>query len=182
MRSSARVRDRQPFVLKTPPGPSRMTYRPPTLKTPGRDMGCFRSPRSGRISIATLIAPILAVLLVGGALIYRRISGTSLWDTLRAVKDTSPDATTPSKVKTALRIVALDGTVDSPGQKRAAEQVALQVPGVPGLAAHLVVNNSEASPESADDELARRVEFGCIRQGPCRSRMYRSVRRMGRSS
>src|SRR5712692_7435095 len=218
------------------------------------------SSQSGRISIATIIALILVVLVVGGAVIYQRTSGTSLWETLRSVKDTSQDAATTSKVKTALllskhvsafdikattnrrevtltgevpteesrrlagaiaqdtsgvtlvhnnltvnpgagrnpdmenlgervadleiktividqlaqnpelkdkrftvqvnkRIVALDGTVDSPAQKRAAEQIVLQVPGVLGFAAHLVVSNSPASPESADDKLARRVEF-----------------------
>jgi len=203
---------------------------------------------------------LLVVLVVGGALFYRRTSGTSLWATLRSVKDTSQDAATTSKVKTALllskhvsafdikattsrgevtltgevpteetrrlagaiaqdtsgvaqvrnnltvnpgaernsdmadlgervadleiktividqlaqnpelkdkrltvqvtkRIVTLDGTVESPTQKRAAEQMAIQVPGVQGLAGQLMVTNTQASPESADDKLARRVEF-----------------------
>ncbi len=191
---------------------------------------------------------------------YRRSSGTSLWETLRSVKDTSQDAATTSKVKTALllskhvsafdikattsrgevtltgevpteetrrlagaiaqdtsgvaqvrnnltvnpgaernadmanlgervadleiktivldqlaqhpelkdkrltvqvtkRIVTLDGTVDSPAQKRAAEQIAIQVLGVQGLAGQLMVTNTQTTPESADDKLARRVEF-----------------------
>lgn len=223
-------------------------------------MGSLPSSRSGRISIATLIVILLVVLVVGGALFYRRTSGTSLWETLRSVKDTSQDAATTSKVKTALllskhvsafdikattsrgevtltgevpteetrrlagaiaqdtssvaqvrnnltvnpgagrnsdmanlgervadleiktividqlaqnpelkdkrltvqvtkRIVALDGTVDSPAQQRAAEQIAIQVPGVQGLAGQLIVTNTQTSPESADDKLARRVEF-----------------------
>jgi osmotically-inducible protein OsmY len=223
-------------------------------------MGSCPSARSGRISIATLIVLLLVVLVVGGALFYRRTSGTSLWETLRSVKDTSQDAATTSKVKTALllskhvsafdiktttsrgevtltgevpteetrrlagaiaqdtsgvaqvrnnltvnpgagrnsdmanlgervadleiktivldqlaqnpelkdkrltvqvirRIVTLEGTVDSPAQKRAAEQIAIQVPGVQGLAGQLMVTNTQTSPESADDRLARRVEF-----------------------
>ena len=223
-------------------------------------MGSLPSSRSGRISTATLIVLLLVVLVVGGALIYRRTSGTSLWETLRSVKDTSQDAATTSKVKTALllskhvsafdikattsqgevtltgevpteetrrlagaiaqdtsgvaqvrnnltvnpgagrnsdmanlgervadleiktividqlgqnpelkdkgltvqvnkRIVTLDGTVDSPAQKRAAEQIAIQVPGVQGLAGQLIMTNTQTNPESADDKLARRVEF-----------------------
>jgi osmotically-inducible protein OsmY len=223
-------------------------------------MGSCPSARSGRISIVTLIVLLLVVLVVGGALFYRRTSGTSLWETLRSVKDTSQDAATTSKVKTALllskhvsafdiktttsrgevtltgevpteetrrlagaiaqdtsgvaqvrnnltvnpgagrnsdmanlgervadleiktivldqlaqnpelkdkrltvqvirRIVTLEGTVDSPAQKRAAEQIAIQVPGVQGLAGQLMVTNTQTSPESADDRLARRVEF-----------------------
>jgi hyperosmotically inducible protein len=223
-------------------------------------MGSRPSSRSGRISIATLIVLLLVVLVIGGALFYRRGSGTSLWETLRSVKDTSQDAATTSKVKTALllskhvsafdikattsrgevtltgevpteetrrlagaiaqdtsgvaqvrnnltvnpgaernsdmanlgervadleiktivldqlaqhpelkdkrltvqvtkRIVALDGTVDSPAQKRAAEQIAIQAPGVQGLAGQILVTNTQTSPESADEKLARRVEF-----------------------
>jgi hyperosmotically inducible protein len=220
-------------------------------------MGSPPSSRSGRISIATLIVLLLVVFVVGGALFYRRTSGTSLWETLRSVKDTSQDAATTSKVKTALllskhvsafdikattsrgevtltgevpteetrrlagaiaqdtsgvaqvrnnltvnpgaernsdmanlgervaeiktivldqlaqhpelkdkrltvqvtkRIVTLDGTVDSPAQKRAAEQMAIQVPGVQGLAGQLMTN-TQTSPESAAEKLARRVEF-----------------------
>ena len=62
-------------------------------------------------------------------------------------------------VQVTKRIVTLDGTVDSPAQKRAAEQIAIQVPGVQGLAGQLIVTNTQTSPESADDKLARRVEF-----------------------
>jgi osmotically-inducible protein OsmY len=57
-------------------------------------------------------------------------------------------------------IVSLDGTVDSPAQKRAAEQIALQAQGAQGLAGQLAVAGATAgAPESADDKLARRVEF-----------------------
>jgi hyperosmotically inducible protein len=206
------------------------------------------------------IAIVLIVLIVGGVLIYKRDAARSLGDTLRSVKETSQDAATTSKVKTALllskhvsafdvktstnrgevtltgevpteetrrlagaitqdtsgvtavhnnltvnpaargnqemeqlgdrvadleiktlvidqlgrspelkdkqikvqvskRIVTLDGAVDTPAQKRAAEQMALQTPGVQGLAGQLAVANAVAVPESADDKLARRVEF-----------------------
>jgi osmotically-inducible protein OsmY len=206
------------------------------------------------------IAIVLIVLIVGGVLIYKRDAARSLGDTLRSVKETSQDAATTSKVKTALllskhvsafdvktstnrgevtltgevpteetrrlagaitqdtsgvtavhnnltvnpaargnqemeqlgdrvadleiktlvidqlgrspelkdkqikvqvskRIVTLDGAVDTPAQKRAAEQMALQAPGVQGLDGQLAVANAAAVPESADDKLARRVEF-----------------------
>ena len=206
------------------------------------------------------IAIVLIVLIVGGVLIYKRDAARSLGDTLRSVKETSQDAATTSKVKTALllskhvsafdvktstnrgevtltgevpteetrrlagaitqdtsgvtavhnnltvnpaargnqemeqlgdrvadleiktlvidqlgrspelkdkqikvqvskRIVTLDGAVDTPAQKRAAEQMALQAPGVQGLAGQLAVANAAAVPESADEKLARRVEF-----------------------
>jgi hyperosmotically inducible periplasmic protein len=207
-----------------------------------------------------VIAIILIVLVVGGVLIYQRDAATSIGDTLRSVKESSQDAATTSKVKTALllskhvsafdvkartnrgevtltgevpteetrrlagaitqdtsgvtavhnnltvnpaargnqemeqlgdrvadleiktlvidqlgrtpelkdkqikvqvskRIVTLDGAVDTPAQKRAAEQIALQAPGVQGLTGQLTAANAAAVPESADDKLARRVEF-----------------------
>lgn len=207
-----------------------------------------------------LIGVLLIVLVIGGVLLYRRDGGTSLWDTMRSVKETSQNAATTSKVKTALmlskqvsafdvnvttnqgtvtlagevpseetrrlaaaiaqdtsgvtlvqnnlvvnpgagrnkdtenladrvadleiktiaidqlarspelkdkrlavqvnkRIVTLDGAVDSPAQKRVAEQLVLQVPGVQGLAGTLSVANAQAGPDAAEDKLARRVEF-----------------------
>ena len=206
------------------------------------------------------IAIVLIGLIVGGVLIYQRDAATSLGDTLRSVKETSQDAATTSKVKTALmlskhvsafdvkaatsrgevtltgevpseetrrlagaitqdtsgvaavhnnltvnsaargnqemeqladrvadleiktlvidqlgrspelkdkrltvqvskRIITLDGAVDTPAQKRAAEQIALLAPGVQGLTGQLTVAHAAAVPESADDKLARRVEF-----------------------
>lgn len=213
-----------------------------------------------RTLTSILIAVIVIVVVVGGVLLYRRDGNTSLRDTLRAVKETSQDAATTSKVKTALllskhvsafdvnvtssrgevtltgevpsdetrrvtvaiaqdtsgvaqvhdrltinpaagrnkdkenladrvadleiktivmdqlarnaelkdkrlavqvskRIVTLEGTVDSPAQSRAAEQTALQVPGVQGLSSRLAVANPQAGPDAAEDKLARRVEF-----------------------
>ena len=209
---------------------------------------------------SVLIGVLLIVLVVGGVLLYRRDGGTSLWDTMRSVKETSQDAATTSKVKTALmlskhvsafdvkvtsnhgavtltgevpseetrrlaaaitqdtsgvtrvqnnlavnpgagrnkdtenladrvadleiktividqlarspelkdkrftvqvsrRVVTLDGAVDSSAQKRAAEQIVLQAPGVQGLAGDISVANATGSPETVDDKLARRVEF-----------------------
>ena len=57
------------------------------------------------------------------------------------------------------RTVALNGTVQTTNQKYAAEQIAWQVPGVQGLTDNLNVADAQAMPESADDKLARRVEF-----------------------
>lgn len=205
-----------------------------------------------------LIGVLVIVLVVGGVLLYRRDAGTSLWDTMRSVKETSQNVATTSKVKTALmlskhvsafeinvatsqgavtltgevpseesrrlaaaitqdtpgvtlvqnnlvvnpgaernkdtladrvadleiktilidqlaqspelrekrltvrvnkRIVTLDGAVDSPAQKRVAEQIVLQAPGVQGLAGQISVANVTGSPEMVEDKLARRVEF-----------------------
>ena len=207
-----------------------------------------------------LLAVLCIVLVAGGVLLYQRDGGTSLWDTMRSVKETSQDAATTSKVKTALllskhvsafnvkvttnggtvtlsgevpteatrrlavtiaqdtsgvarvqdnltlnpavgrnqdtenladrvadleiktividqlaqspdlkdkrftvqvtkRTVTLDGAVDSPSQKRAAEQIALQVPGVQGLAGNLSLASAQGSTDSPDEKLARRVEF-----------------------
>jgi len=57
------------------------------------------------------------------------------------------------------RMVALSGTVQTTNQKYTAEQIAWQVPGVQGLTDNLSVSDSQAAPESADDKLARKVEF-----------------------
>jgi osmotically-inducible protein OsmY len=209
---------------------------------------------------AIVIAIVLIILVVGGVLIYKRDGATSIGDTLRSVKESSQDAATTSKVKTALllskhvsafdvkastnrgevtlagevpseetrrlagaitqdtsgvtavrnnltvnpaargnqdiaqlgdrvadleiktlvidqlarspelkdrtltvqvskKVVSLDGAVETPAQKRAAEQIALQTPGVQGLAGQIAVANAAAVPETADDRLARRVEF-----------------------
>lgn len=55
--------------------------------------------------------------------------------------------------------VTLSGTVQSVGQKYTADQIAWQVVGVQGLTDNLSVTDVQAEPESADDKLARRVEF-----------------------
>ncbi|HSE04582.1 MAG TPA: BON domain-containing protein [Methylomirabilota bacterium] len=63
-------------------------------------------------------------------------------------------------VQVTRRVVSLDGAVDSPAQKRAAEQIALQAPGAQGVAGQLTVAGAvTGAPEAADDRLARRVEF-----------------------
>jgi hyperosmotically inducible periplasmic protein len=62
-------------------------------------------------------------------------------------------------VQVARQVVTLEGTVDSPAQKRAAEDIAIQVPGVQNLVSQLTVADGQAGPESTDDRLARRVEF-----------------------
>ncbi len=209
---------------------------------------------------AIVIAIVLVILVVGGVLIYERDGATSIGDTLRSVKESSQDAATTSKVKTALllskhvsafdvkastnrgevtltgevpseetrrlagaitqdtsgvtairnkltvnpaargnqdiaqlgdrvadleiktlvidqlartpelkdrtltvlvnkKVVSLDGAVETLAQKRAAEQIALQTPGVQGLAGQIAVTTAAAVPETADDRLARRVEF-----------------------
>jgi hyperosmotically inducible protein len=57
------------------------------------------------------------------------------------------------------RMITVDGTVDTPAQKRAAEQIALQAPGAQGLGGQITVASAGVVPESADEKLARRVEF-----------------------
>jgi hyperosmotically inducible protein len=57
------------------------------------------------------------------------------------------------------RAVTLNGTVQSISQKYSADQIAWQVAGVQGLTDNLSVTDAQAEPESADDKLARRVEF-----------------------
>jgi hyperosmotically inducible protein len=57
------------------------------------------------------------------------------------------------------RTVTLGGTVQTVSQKYTADQIAWQVPGVQGLADNLSVSDAQATPESADDKLSRRVEF-----------------------
>jgi osmotically-inducible protein OsmY len=50
-------------------------------------------------------------------------------------------------------------TVDSPAQRRAADRIALLVPGVQELTSNLIVSTATVGPESPDDKLAGRVEF-----------------------
>jgi hyperosmotically inducible protein len=207
-----------------------------------------------------LLVLLLLVIVVGGVLFYRSPRATPLREMLRSVKDTSQDAATTSKVKTALllsknvsafditttttrgvvslsgevpseetrrlagaiaqdtsgvsqvqnnlvvnpgagrnpamanlgdrvadlevktividrlarspelkdkrltvqvskQVVTLDGMVDSLAQKRAAEQIAVEAPGVQSLVSQLTVADGQTGPESVDDRLARRVEF-----------------------
>jgi hyperosmotically inducible periplasmic protein len=62
-------------------------------------------------------------------------------------------------VQVSKQVVTLDGALDTSAQKRAAEQVALQVPGVQNVVSQLKVADGQAAPESVDERLARRVEF-----------------------
>jgi hyperosmotically inducible protein len=57
------------------------------------------------------------------------------------------------------RAVTLGGTVQTVSQKNTADEIAWQVPGVQGLTDNLSLSDAQAVPESADDKLARRVEF-----------------------
>jgi hyperosmotically inducible protein len=57
------------------------------------------------------------------------------------------------------RVVMLSGSVETASQKYAAEQIAWQVPGVQGVKDNLSTTNAQATPESADEKLAHRVEF-----------------------
>jgi hyperosmotically inducible periplasmic protein len=215
---------------------------------------------SGRVAVGAIIVVVLIVLISGLVWTYSSRRAAGVRDTLRLVKDTSQDAATTTKVKTALllskhvsafdtavataqgevtltgevptedikrlaaaiaqdtsgvkavhnsmtvnpgvagnpevasigdrvadleiktlvtdqlaqapelkderitvqvnkRSVSLDGTVNSPAQRRAADRIALLVPGVQHLASNLVVTTAAGSPESPDDKLAHRVEF-----------------------
>jgi hyperosmotically inducible periplasmic protein len=62
-------------------------------------------------------------------------------------------------VQVSKRRVSLDGTVDSPAQRRAADRIALLVPGVMELTSNLTVTTAAGTPEGPDDKLAHRVEF-----------------------
>lgn len=62
-------------------------------------------------------------------------------------------------VQVSKRRVSLDGTVESAAQRRAADRIALLVPGVMELASNLTVTTAAGTPESPDDQLAHRVEF-----------------------
>ena len=57
------------------------------------------------------------------------------------------------------RVVTLSGSVETASQKYTAEQIAWQVPGVQGVKDNLGTTNAQATPESADEKLAHRVEF-----------------------
>ena len=62
-------------------------------------------------------------------------------------------------VQVSKRRVSLDGTVDSPAQRRVADRIAMLVPGVMELTSNLTVTTGAGTPESPDDKLAHRVEF-----------------------
>lgn len=215
---------------------------------------------SGRVAVGAIIVVVLIVLIGGVVWTYSSRRGETVRDTLRLVKDSSQDAGTTTKVKTALllskhvsafdtavgtargevtltgevpsedikrlaaaiaqdtsgvkgvhnnltvnpgvagnpevasigdrvadleiktlvadqlaqapelkderitvqvnkRTVSLDGTVNSPAQRRTADRIVLLVPGVQHLTSNLVVTTAAGAPESPDDKLAHRVEF-----------------------
>jgi hyperosmotically inducible protein len=215
---------------------------------------------SGRVAVGAIIVVVLIVLIGGLVWTYSSRRGEAVRDTLRLVKDSSQDAATTTKVKTALllskhvsafdtavgtargevtltgevptqdikrlaaaiaqdtsgvkgvhnnltvnpgvagnpevasigdrvadleiktlvtdqlaqapelkderitvqvnkRTVSLDGTVNSPAQRRTADRIVLLVPGVQHLTSNLVVTTGAGAPESPDDKLAHRVEF-----------------------
>lgn len=103
------------------------------------------------------IALILIILVVGGVLIYQRDGAMSLADTLRSVKETSQDAATTSKVKTALLLskhvsafdvnattnrgeVTLTGEVPSEETRRLAGAITQDTSGVSAVHNNLTVN------------------------------------------
>lgn len=57
------------------------------------------------------------------------------------------------------RSVTLGGTVQTVSQKNSADNITWQVTGVQGLTDNISLSDTQAMPESADDKLARRVEF-----------------------
>ena len=57
------------------------------------------------------------------------------------------------------RFVTLGGALDTPAQKYSAEQITWQVSGVKGVMNNTSVTDTQAAPETADEKLARRVEF-----------------------
>jgi hyperosmotically inducible protein len=57
------------------------------------------------------------------------------------------------------RIVTLGGAVETATLKYAPEQISWQTNGVKGVMNNIVVTNTATAPETADEKLARRVEF-----------------------
>jgi len=57
------------------------------------------------------------------------------------------------------RIVILDGVLDTADQKNSAQQIAWQTSGVQGVVSNTRITSAPATPETADEKLARRVEF-----------------------
>jgi len=57
------------------------------------------------------------------------------------------------------RIVTLGGSSETAASRYAPEQISWQASGVKGVTNNIVVTNTAAAPETADEKLARRVEF-----------------------
>ena len=62
-------------------------------------------------------------------------------------------------VQVKSRIVTLGGALETAAQKYNAEQIAWQASGVQGVINNISVTSALAAPETADEKLARRVEF-----------------------
>ena len=62
-------------------------------------------------------------------------------------------------VQVKSRVVTLGGALDTAAQKYSAEQIAWQASGVQGVKDNISVTLAPAAPETADEKLARRVEF-----------------------
>ena len=62
-------------------------------------------------------------------------------------------------VQVKSRIVTLGGALETAAQKDNAEQIAWQASGVQGVMNNITVTSALAAPETADEKLARRVEF-----------------------
>jgi hyperosmotically inducible protein len=56
-------------------------------------------------------------------------------------------------------IVNMGGTLDTSAQKYSAEQIAWQASGVRGVMNNISVTGASAAPETADEKIARRIEF-----------------------
>src|SRR6185295_15139937 len=113
--------------------------------------------RRGRFSIGGLLVLLLLAIVVGGALFYRSPRAAPLRQMLRSFKDTSQDAATTSKVKTALLlsknvsafditttttggVVSLTGEVPSQETRKLAGAIAQDTSGVAQVENNLVVN------------------------------------------
>lgn len=57
------------------------------------------------------------------------------------------------------RIVTLGGALETADQKHTAEQISWQASGVQGVMNNITVTSALAAPETADEKLARRIEF-----------------------
>lgn len=112
-----------------------------------------------RTLTSILIAVILIAVVVGGVLAYRRDGFASLRDVFRSVKETSQDAATTSKVKTALLLskqvsafdvnvnssrgeVTLAGEVPNEETKRLAVAIAQDTSGVGQVHDGLTINSA----------------------------------------
>lgn len=122
---------------------------------------------SGRVAVGAIIVVVLIVLIGGVVWTYSSRRGEAVRDTLRLVKDSSQDAATTTKVKTALLLskhvsafdtavgtargeVTLTGEVPTEDIKRLAAAIAQDTSGVKAVHNNLTVNPGVAgNPEVA---------------------------------